>query len=98
MPRTKGIGFDGFGASLATGWFGRFGRSSRFPGKEKSGIEFGLMLVKTPVRFGVGIPGIEKTVVGMIDWRSSFVVDDGAKDVEAVVTIPPPEWRPCWAI
>ena len=91
MPRTKGTGFGGFRASLTTGWVGRFGMSSRFPGNEKSGIELGLMLVRTPVRLGVGIPGIEKTVVGMMDWRSSFVVDVGAIEVEVVVTIPPPE-------
>jgi hypothetical protein len=71
-------------------------RSSRLPGSEKSGIDDALMLVNTPVRLGVGIPGMEKTLVGMIDCKSSFVAAVaiiGVDEVEEEVMIPPPECR-----
>jgi hypothetical protein len=62
---------------------------------EKKFYNFG---TRTPLRFGVGIPGMENTVVGMMDWRSSLVVDVDATDVVVVVMIPPPECKPGWAI
>jgi len=54
------------------------------------------MLVNTPVRLGVGIPGMEKTLVGMIDCKSSFVAAVaiiGVDEVEEEDMIPPPECR-----
>ena len=69
-----------------------FERSNLFPGKEKRGMDVALMLVKTPDRLGVGIPGMEKTLVGMMDWRSNFVAEVEIMDeLDEVVIIPPPE-------
>ena len=68
-------------------------RSSRLPGSEKRGIDVDLMLVSTPLKFGVGMPGIENTEFGMMDCRSSFVADVAiiGDDVDVDVIIPPPE-------
>ena len=69
-----------------------FERSNRLPGNEKRGIDVALMLVKTPDRLGVGIPGMENTLVGMMDWRSNFVAEVEIRDgLDEVVIIPPPE-------
>jgi hypothetical protein len=67
-------------------------RSNLFPGKEKRGIDVALMLVKTPDKLGVGIPGMEKTLVGMMDCRSNLVADvEIMEEFDEVVMIPPPE-------
>jgi hypothetical protein len=99
MPRTKGTGFTGFGESDPE-TVKVVDRSRRFPGSEKRGMELGLMLVSTPLRLGVGMPGMENTVVGMMDCRSSLVVleDEDMAGGTADVKIPPPECKAGCAI
>lgn len=74
------------------------------PGREKNGIVDELLIfVKTPAKLGVGTPGIENTVDGMIDCMSifklvfegvAFGVTETLDDVEML----PPDCSPGWAI